>query len=372
MPISCQSIINVLEKIAPCKLAEQWDNCGLLIGSRTQLIHKVLLCLDITKDTVDEAINVGADMIVSHHPLIFGSLKSIVSDEYMGNVIASLIRNNIVVYAAHTCLDAAVGGVNDILAARLGLHDICILDVTSSEVLYKLAVYVPISHAQVVSEAMADKGAGHIGNYSNCSFRTPGVGTFLPLEGTNPYIGKKGELEFVEEYKIETIVPEKKYHDVLKAMLDVHPYEEVAYDVYRLENQGRQAGIGRIGKLAEECSLGEFAVQVKSVLNADVIRYAGMKDKRISTVAVCGGSGIYLIDKAVNCGADVLVTADIKYHDAQKAVERGIAVIDAGHFATERPVLDALKKYIDENLVTESFNIEVYVTKTDKDVFRYV
>lgn len=370
MSIKCQLIINELDKLAPRYLAESWDNVGLLVGSPAQNISRILIALDVTDNVVDHALANKADMIVTHHPLIFKGIRNVRTDLPHGQLLAKLIKNDIAVYAAHTNLDIADGGINDILANKLNLTNIESLSSGYADKLIKLAVFVPYTHAEAVRNAICDAGAGHVGNYSHCTFQTDGIGTFMPLEGTNPFLGSQGRIEQVSEVRLETVMPEKICNKVIKALLKAHPYEEVAYDLYQLANSRPQLGLGRIGSLTATKSLKVFADEVKQVLGINLVNVAGAEDQSIRKVAVCGGSGASLIQSAVFAGADVLVTGDVKYHEAQEAVAAGIAIVDAGHFATEVVVVDYLSKYLKAQAHNEKWDIEVFIDNISADVFR--
>ncbi len=372
MSVKCQVVIDAMEKIAPRYLAESWDNVGLLLGDPSQDVTKIRVVLDVTPEIAERAIADGVDLIVAHHPLIFRAINSIRYDLPQGKLISSLIKNDVAVYAAHTNLDTANGGVSDILAQRLNLQQIEQLAVGYSEQLVKLAVFVPQSHADQVREAIGRAGAGHIGNYSHCTFQCDGTGTFLPLDGTHPFLGKKGKLERVAEVRIETIMPDRITRKVVKAMLNAHPYEEVAYDLYPLNNTGKSLGLGRIGVLEKPVLLAEFAQSVKKALQTQSVTIAGPVEKTISKVAVCGGSGAGLIHEAAFAGADVLVTGDVKYHEAQDALAAGLAIVDAGHFATERPVVGSINEYLNQTAIDNKWAVSIDCDTTSEDVFRVV
>lgn len=360
--ISCQTLVQILEKWAPKKLAMDWDNTGLAIGDLSGEVSRVLLTLTVTPKSVEFAAKNSYEMIISHHPLFFSPLKSLKRDTALGKIIYKAIKNDIVIYSAHTNLDVASGGINDILAERFNLEQVQVLKQTYRESLFKLVVFVPIAYADAVRNAMCDAGAGHIGNYSHCTFNTDGIGTFVPLAGTSPFIGEQNKLERTDEIRIETIVPEGILKRVINAMIKAHPYEEVAYDIYPLENPGKEFGLGRIGYVKEPITLKEFCKTVKHKLNIPYLRVIGDLNKKISKVALCGGAGADLIQAAAFFGADVLVTGDIKYHEALDAEDLGLAVIDAGHFATENIVLPALKEYLEKQtkLLKKEVKISVY------------
>lgn len=370
MPVTCADIINIMEDIAPLSLAEKWDNPGLLLGEPAQEVSRVLLALDVTPPVVAEATKIGAQLIVAHHPVIFRPLKALRTDDVRGRMLAALLRQGIAVLAAHTNLDAAAGGVNDVLAAALGLTDVAILAETE-EPLVKIAVYVPEEYVDHVRTAMTDAGAGHIGGYSDCTFSTPGTGTFKPLAGARPFIGQEGELTHTAECRLETIVPQTLVAPVVAAMRRVHPYEEVAYDLYPLLNRRETAGMGRIGRLAAPLTLDALARLVARVLAVPAVKVAGQADA-VRRVAVCGGSGSGLAARAAKLRADVLVTGDVGYHDAQDAVAMGLAVIDAGHFGTEHPVLAALAAVLSARAQTAGWTVDFHVSRQQHDIFRII
>lgn len=365
--MKAKRVINILNNLAPSYLIDSWDNSGLQIGSTDIEVDKVLISLDLTKDALKKAIENKVNMIITHHPFFFGNMKNISFDNPKGEMIRDIIKNDILVFSMHTNLDMCVGGINDIISEKLDLKNIKPLSKFYSDKLYKLSVFVPLTHTDKVREALGDSGAGYIGNYSHCTFNMKGIGTFLPREDTNPYIGETGKLEKVEEEKVETIIDEHKLQSTISAMIKAHPYEEVAYDIYPLKNTGKSYGYGRVGKLESEVNLKEFANQVKESLECDTIRVYGNLDRSIKKVAVCGGSGASFISSANKVGADVYITGDIKYHDAQLAQELGIAVIDAGHFNTEKHSIEFLKAHLKENtdeveIITHIESIAPFVT----------
>jgi len=370
MSVKCQVIMDAMDKLAPRHLAAEWDNVGLLVGNPAQDVHKIMVTLDITASTVEQAVACGADMIISHHPLFLKPLRNLRTDLPQGDLIAKILRHGLTVFAAHTNLDSANGGVNDALANVLGLTDVQLLTTDTTEDLFKLVVFVPDTHVQAVQNAIHKAGAGHIGQYSHCLFMTEGTGTFLPLEGSSPFIGQQGKVENVKEIRMETIVPAKSRRRVVNALLKAHPYEEVAYDLYLLANQGTQYGLGRVGHLAVPTNLQNMAETVKMRLQADFVKVAGSPQQRISTVAVCGGSGAGLLHKAIFAGADVLITGDVKYHEAQEAIAAGIALIDAGHFATEQPIVSTLSEYLIDCANTAKWAVAIEANNNNSKLFR--
>ena len=370
--VKCQVIMDAMERIAPRRLAEEWDNPGLLVGSPAQEIHGLLVCLDVSEAVVDRAIAEGCDMIVSHHPLLFHAVKKLRTDLPLGHLLQRLLAGNIAVYAAHTNLDIAEGGVNDVLAERIGCVDLEPFDITEQEELIKLAVYVPADYEEKVRMAITKAGAGCIGRYSCCTFRVQGKGTFLPLEGTNPFIGQQGSLETVDEVRIETILPARMESRVVKAMLKAHPYEEAAYDLYPLKNKGRLESLGRIGHLPQPLTPEAFAERVRDGLGAEYVRLVKAGDKHIEKVALCSGSGAEFIAKAAFMGADAYVTGDVKYHDAQQAVGLGLHLVDAGHFPTEFPVVPVLAKYLKQELAGSRGTVNILEDKESMDFFTVI
>lgn len=342
MSIRCQSFLTLLEQWAPLYYAEDWDNAGLHAGDRNKEISRIMVALSPGEAAVNAAVEAGVDMLLTHHPLIFRSVKQINSDTATGRSLLKLIRNDVNLYCAHTNLDIARGGVNDVLAAALQLEEVKPLADLTHDTCYKVVVYVPAGYEESVREAMCKAGAGCIGNYSGCTFQAKGTGTFLPGEGTNPFSGEEGRMEYAEEYRLETVVPQAALSAVIKAMEAVHPYEEVACDVFRMENGGEERGIGRIGKLQNPMSLAEFLDFTGLQLSCNHLTYQGDLTRQIKTVALCGGSGLSYLSAAKKAGADVYVTGDMRYHDAQAANELDLCVVDAGHLATERLIVDAL------------------------------
>jgi len=369
VPVSVQQVIEIMEQWAPRRFAAEWDNVGLIIGEPAGRVEGVLVALDLTMEVAREAKDKGVQLIVTHHPPVFRPMASIRFDTPQGALVQFLIRHGIAAYASHTNLDSAEGGVSDLLAEALGLSQVEVLSADYREKMVKLVVFVPAGHLVEVQRALGEAGAGWIGNYSHCSFRTLGTGAFLPLAGAAPFIGQAGVLEEVEEYRLETIVPQNILPKVIKAMLKAHPYEEVAYDLYPLANEGLVTGLGRIGRLASPVMLEDFARQVKERLGLSGIRVQGDLRRKVSKVALCGGSGAGLIAKAVFRGADVLVTGDVKHHEALDACNAGLAIVDAGHYATEWMVVPAIAHRLGQELTTEGVVIHTSSIKTDPWVF---
>lgn len=362
-------VFELMENWAPKSLAYDWDPVGLQVGSYDKKVKKILVTLDVLEPVVDEAIEQNVDLIISHHPLLFKPLKQLDLNSLKGRIVQKLIKHDISVYAAHTNLDVAPGGVNDILCDALNIQAEDYLIPKETGKLFKLAVYVPLSHIESIREALGNSGAGHIGNYSHCTFQTEGVGTFKPLEGTNPYIGKQGKMEFVDEVRMETIVEEEKLSKVLAAMIEAHPYEEPAYDIYPLKNEGKKYGLGRIGELKEQMDLKTYSEYVKQALDIPGLRIVGDLTKQVKKVAVLGGSGEKYIHEAKRQGADVYITGDMTFHTAQDAWQMGLAVIDPGHYM-EKVMKKATKDYLDKHLNRKE--IKVIVSNTNTEPFQFI
>jgi len=284
--MQCEDIIAFLELEAPLFLQEEYDNSGLQWGNPEKEIEKVLICLDFSQEALKTAIKEKAQFIISHHPILFKPMKQIHTGFGKGAMLADCIREDICVYAAHTNFDAAGKGLNEYLAKKLDLLHISGLNLHFREALYKLVVFIPAESLEKVQDAVYKAGAGWIGNYSDCGFSVKGIGTFKPLKGTNPYVGKQGELETVDEYRLETVVPEHRLNDVVKSMLEAHPYEEAAYDMYRMEKKGYEYSLGRVGNLKKSMKTDEFVQYVKNRLQAPNVRTVGNRKDVINRVAV--------------------------------------------------------------------------------------
>jgi len=352
-------ITNFLEQIAPLSLQESYDNSGLLIGSPDKDVNKVLITLDITHEVMEEAVSVGAGLIIAHHPLIFKGLKHLNGGNMVEDLVIEAVKSDVAVYAIHTNLDNVAVGVNDRLAKRLGLINTSVLLPSGKQ--KKLVVFVPESHLEVVRDAMLNAGAGHIGRYSHCSFSSSGKGSFKALEGTHPFVGKQGEIHFEDEARLESIVPDILLNAVLQAVLAVHPYEEVAYDIYPLENGGAESGAGMMGELPQPVKSVDFLHEVKEKLGAQQLRHGMLVEKQIKKVAICGGSGSFLMKKAFDAGADAFVTSDFKYHDFF-LYQNQMLLVDAGHYETEQFTKDLLFDLLTKKFPNFALQISNYNT----------
>lgn len=339
-----------LEALAPIGLQESYDNSGLLIGTPDAVISKVLITLDITNEVVDEAISENCGLIIAHHPLIFKGIKRLNGNNLTERLLVKLIKADIAVYAIHTNLDNVKTGVNGMLADKLGLQQRKVL-VPIKGNLQKLVTFCPTSHADEVRDAIFSAGAGQIGNYDSCSYNLDGKGTFRALEGADPYVGKKDELHFENEVRIESIAPQFKMPLIIKSMISAHPYEEVAYDVYPLENINPENGAGMIGELESETDAKVFLETVKKVLGSKALKHSPLVNRKIKKVAICGGSGAFLIAPAKRAGADVFVTGDVKYHDFFEH-HGEMTIVDAGHYETEQFTKELIYSILKEKFPT--------------------
>ena len=329
-----KEIISELEQMAPLSLQESYDNAGLLIGNSNYKCRGAIITLDVTQNVLEEAIAKKANLIIAHHPLIFSGLKKLTGQTATERITMTAIKNDIAVYAIHTNLDNISEGVNAMICKKIGLTQLSPLDPGQKQ-LRKLITFCPVEYAEKVRNAILDAGAGHIGNYDSCSFNCEGTGTFKAGEGTHPFVGTINELHHESEIRIETIFPFFLENKIIRALVTSHPYEEVAYDIYQLENKNQQTGAGMIGNLEQSLSKTAFLQLLKERFMTGCIRYSDFKDRPIKSVAVCGGSGSFLINKALNAGVDAFVTGDIKYHDFF-IPEGRILLADIGHYESEQ------------------------------------
>lgn len=347
--MTISDILRSLEEWAPPSLQESYDNAGLLTGNRNDECRSILLCLDSTEAVIDEAIQRGCNLVIAHHPIVFSGLKRFTGEDYTQRAIIKAIKNNIAIYAIHTNLDNVATGVSREMADRLGLLHPRVLQ-EKTGLLRKLVTFCPAAHADTVRMALFDAGAGTIGNYDQCSFNTEGTGTFRAGEDTDPFVGKTGELHREPETRIEVIFPAWKEQPVLAALRAAHPYEEIAYDCYQLTNSLPLTGAGITGELPQEMPAQEFLQQVKSVFGG-MVRHTVPVKATVKTVALCGGSGSFLLRDAIRRGADVFITADFKYHQFFDANDR-ILIADIGHFESEQFTMSLLHRFLSEKFPT--------------------
>ena len=356
-----KEVTTVLEELAPLAYAEDFDNVGLLVGSYTQEVSGILVTLDTLENVVDEAITNNCNLIVSFHPIIFSGLKRITGSSYVERVVIKAIQNNIAIYSMHTALDNSKEGVNAKICEVLGILDPQIL-IPQKSTIKKLTTYAPISAAEKLKNTLFEAGAGNIGNYSNCSFTTAGPGTFRAEKDANPTIGKIGETHFEEEVQINVTFSASVEKKVMHALLKNHPYEEVAYEVLTLENTNQNIGMGMIGTLKKPMGENEFLKLVQESMNASGIRHSKLLNKDIERVAVLGGSGAFAINAAKAAGADIFITADVKYHQFYEA-ENKMVIADIGHFETEQFTKNLLVDYLTKKI--PNFAIRLSESKTN-------
>ena len=368
-PMTVKDIQTIIEQWAPKEIAWEKDNIGLQVGSADATVRGVCVCLDVTEDVIREAAVRNADLIISHHPLLFRPLRSVLTQDPAGKCLELLLRSKINLYAAHTNLDFAQGGTSFALAESLGLTQVDFL-LKNFRLSRKIVTYVPTEAAEKVARAMGDAGAGRIGNYEMCSFRTRGTGTFRGNERSSPAVGKKGRLEEMDEIRLEMVADSPNVPSVVRAMIDAHPYEEVAYDVYPLENATPGYGMGVIGELSRPMPSGLFINHVMRRLNARAVRTTHNAPRRIARVAVCGGSGSDLMGEAIRRGAQAFVTSDVRYHSFHEANER-ILLLDAGHYETEWPIVRALVRRLKRECVKKRIQLAVYAARTSSNPIVY-
>ncbi len=343
-----KDVAKILEHFSPLQFQEAYDNSGLCIGNPETEVTGILLTIDITEPVIDEAFSKNCNLIISHHPLIFNEIKRLTGYKYTERCIIKAIRNNIAVYSAHTNFDAVFDGVNNKICEKLLLQNCRILSPIKGQ-LKKLVTFVPNNYADKVREALFNAGAGNIGNYDSCSYNTTGKGTFKGNDYTIPFAGEKGKLHSEDETRIETIFPQFLQKNIIEALLAAHPYEEVAFDIYSLENTYNKVGMGMIGELPESLDELSFLQKVKTIFNAGSIRYTKLLGKPVKKIAVCGGSGSNLLSNAINNNADVFITGDFKYHQFFDA-DGKILIADIGHYESEQ-----FTKEIYYNLLIKNF-----------------
>jgi dinuclear metal center YbgI/SA1388 family protein len=359
-------LVQALEKIAPLELAAEWDNVGLLLGDPASAVRRVMTCLTVTPDSAAEAVDAGAELIVSHHPVLFRPTQRVTAATPDGRTLLALLRAGVAVYSPHTAFDNAAGGINEVLARRLNLTQIMPLRPAESAAPCKIVVFVPDADLGRVSDALFAAGAGRIGQYRECSFRLAGTGTFFGSDATNPTIGQKGRREEVQEWRLEAICPEPLVGRAVAAMRQAHSYEEPAYDVYPLRTSPSRAGAGRIGLLPQTLSLTAFAQLVKETLAAAAVQFVGPADRSVQRVAIaCGAAGEFIADAARD-SADVLLTGEVRFHDCLAAVARGLALVLPGHYATERCGVEDLAARLQQLFPS----LEIWASRHERDPLR--
>ena len=359
-----KDVTKYLEKIAPLHLQESYDNSGLQVGDYKSKVKGVLVSLDVTLEVIDDAINQQCNLIVAHHPIIFGEFKNVTKSSLTGSIVFKAIKNNINIYAIHTNLDNVPNGVNSKIAEVIGLKRKKIL--LPKQNLLKLVVFVPESHSEKVSQALFRSGAGNIGNYKNCIFSSTGEGSFLPKSGSNPYMGKKGKLEKVKEEKLEVIFPDYLLSNIIQSMNSAHPYEEVAYDIFKLLNNSN-TGSGMLGELEKPTDELEFLNLIKKKFHAAGLRHTKLINRPIKKVAICGGSGSFLLKNAMLENADIFITSDYKYHQFFEA-ENKILIADIGHYESEQFTIDLISEF----LMKKFTNFAIRLTTVNTNPINYL
>ncbi|MFY0600550.1 MAG: Nif3-like dinuclear metal center hexameric protein [Cyclobacteriaceae bacterium] len=359
-------ITRELEKIAPPSYQETYDNSGLLIGHHNTEVSGVLITLDVTEEVMSEALTNDCNLIIAHHPLIFKGLKRINGDHWVERCILTAIKKDIAIYAIHTNLDNVIGGVNAKIAGKLGLVNTKVLS-PKPDLLSKLVTYVPETHAEEVTQALYNSGAGEIGNYNHSSYQSDGIGRFRPGENTDSFIGKKGKETRVNEKRIEVILPDFKSKKILNALLESHPYEEVAYYLTSLKNANQEVGSGMIGELEEPMEISKFLSLLKDKMKTGVVRHTKTHKDQVKKIAVCGGSGSFLLKQAIMAEADVFVSADFKYHEFFEADNR-ITIADIGHYESEQFTKDLLYDILSEKLT----NIALRLSEVQTNPIKYL
>ncbi len=361
-----QQVVQILEEFAPPSLQESYDNAGLIIGQKNDEVKGILITLDVTEEVIDEAISSGYNLIIAHHPIIMGGIKRLNGTNYVERCTIKAIKNDIGIYACHTNADSVLNGVNGKICEKIGLTDCKILSPKKGDLL-KLVTFVPTKQAPEVRTAIFNAGAGQIGNYDSCSFNINGEGTFRGNEDTNPFVGQPGELHTENEIRVETIFPSYLKGRIISALLKAHPYEEVAYDIYPLENSWDSTGSGMVGELKDPEDEMTFLHRIKEIFNCGTIKYTPLKNKAIKKVAVCGGAGSFLLNKAKAAQADIFISGDFKYHQFFDA-ENEIIIADIGHFESEQ----FTKEVFFEILTKKIPNFAIRLSKVNTNPIKYL
>jgi dinuclear metal center YbgI/SA1388 family protein len=361
--VTVAAVVDFLKQFAPLDLAADWDNVGLLLGDEGAEVRRVLTCLTVTPEVAAEAVESGAQLIVTHHPVLFRAVKRLTAATPEGRTLLSLLQARVAVYSPHTALDNAAGGINDLLARRLGLAEVRPLRGRDGPRRCKVVVFVPDKDLTRVSDALFEAGAGQIGQYRECSFRLAGTGTFFGSDTTNPTVGQKGRREEVSEWRLEAVCPEGLVGQAVAAMRRAHSYEEPAYDVYPLRPGPSAAGEGRLGRLPRALPLAELAKAVQSGLSARLVQTVGDLARPVERVAIVCGAGGEFLAEAVRARADALLTGELRFHDYLAAQAQGLALVLPGHYATERCGVEELA----EVLKRQWADVEVWASRRERD-----
>ena len=360
-----KNIISELEKFAPISLQETYDNCGLLTGNKEQQITGAILCLDCTEDVIEEAINRNCNLVIAHHPIVFVGLKKLNGSNYVERTIIKAIQNNIAIYACHTNLDNVKLGVNNKIAQKIGLINAQVLAPKKS-IIKKIVTFVPTLNLENVRTALFNAGAGNIGNYTNCSYVLEGTGSFKANENANPFVGENGKLHFEKETRLEVIFESFNEQKIITALKENHPYEEVAYDLYNLENFNNEVGSGLIGELPIPVTENDFLNHLKIVFNLKSVKHTKFLEKKIQKVSLCGGSGSFLLKNAINLKSDIYISSDFKYHEFFDA-ENSILIADIGHYESEQFTPEIFYEIISNKFPT----FALYLTEINTNPVNY-
>ena len=371
MKATVKNIIEAMQTIAPLCLAEKWDNAGLQVGAEDWIVRKIWIALDPLPEVVEAACSKGVDLLITHHPLLFKPLKSINLSTTAGSIINRALCNEMAIFSAHTNLDKVKGGINDILADIIGLKNLKVLSKPVATKKIKLVIYIPAGYEDQILKALFDSGAGEIGDYTCCSFRNRGQGTFRPGSGSKPFAGKVGEISHKDEFRIEVILKKNNLNQVLENIRKNHPYETMAYDVYPLFVSEDEAsdGLGRTGELDKQVTLLSLAKDIKQKIGLKYIKIAGHSSLKVNNIAVCSGSGSSLMYDFFASGADVYISGDLGYHNARDVETAGKGLIDIGHFASEHLFIKYLAEKLDKLLTETGFDIEIEACEMETDPF---
>lgn len=360
-----EDVVAALEQFAPSYFQESFDNSGLLIGDKSQQLTSVLLCVDVTENIIEEAISLGANMIVSHHPVIFSGLKKITGSNATERIVLKAIKSSIAIYCGHTNFDSVRNGISFKIGEKLSLSDMKVLSLSDVE-MCKVVVFAPLEFKSKIIEAMCVYG-GVIGEYDNCSYCSLGEGSFRPSNNATPYVGNIGKINTINECKIEVIVAQPLIESLIESVKMVHPYSEIGYDVYPLKNKNNSVGLGVVGNLSEEVDALEFLKKVKDIFNCGIIRHSSIKKDKIKRVALCGGSGAEFVDNAINERADIYLSADFKYHNFFVDSDK-ITVADFGHFESEECIIEIFYDIISKKIP----NFAIHCTKIKSNPINYL
>jgi dinuclear metal center YbgI/SA1388 family protein len=371
MPVTVNDIIAIMENIAPSSLAESWDSVGLQVGDGGWNVDRIRIALDPLPEVMEQACHDNINLLITHHPLLFRPLKSLNASTPVGKIIQMALENKTAVFSAHTNLDSAKGGINDFLSEKLGLQNTRVLQESKKDDTCKLVIFVPKQHQREVLTSLFASGAGQIGNYDCCSFKSTGTGTFMPRQGAKPFLGKRNELNEVDETRIETIVTQKDLPKILENVIKSHPYETPAYDVYPLLTP-EFVGFGRVGDLETPMALKDFARYVKNALNLPCLKIAGDSELRVEKVAVCSGSGSGFMKSFLASKAQCYVSGDLHYHDARETQANNRGLLDIGHFASEHIMVQMLVQRLWVAVEEKNLGVSVDACGLEKDPFRII